>query len=403
MYGATPQAQDMYSRYMVDRFNEKDLISVPTGFQAFFGVPSTGAKTVFSENSAVIDIDIIRGNERIAALIPRGGISRTVGDTQKNTEKERYSTFSRLYPLVEEEGDLNANQILTRTAGENPYDMRTRLDRLRTLANDQHKEQIRRSVRLFEVLAASSILTGTMPAILGTTNAAMIYDFLRKSTHTFAAPAKWDTASPDIMNDFDTAWELGRQDAYLSYDMALVGTGAIDALAKDSTMQSLADNRRYELVLVNPNMPVPEKFARFVNAGMTAYGRLRTTKGREIWLFTYNDGYTSAGGTFTPYMPVDQVLITSSNVRCDRYFGPPERLPVTSGEIQWYKDLFGMNMNTPMLPPNVKGAGSIVTPSMFYCDAYPTNNRKNVSCRTQSAPIFATTQTDGFVTITGVV
>jgi len=40
---------------------------------------------------------------------------------------------------------------------------------------------------------------------------------------------------------------------------------------------------------------------------------------------------------------------------------------------------------------------------MFYCDAYPSGDKKKVTIRTQSAPIFATTQTDAFLTFTSVI
>ncbi len=39
-------------------------------------------------------------------------------------------------------------------------------------------------------------------------------------------------------------------------------------------------------------------------------------------------------------------------------------------------------------------------PVATYVDAYPSPGNKRVTVRTQSAPIFPTTQTDAFVTIT---
>ena len=149
----TPLAVDTFSRFMTDMFDDKEIISVSTGFQVFFGRPETGANTVFSPNANLVEIDIIRGNERLAALIPRGTISRSLGANQKNMNVEKFTTFSRKFPLSNEEGDLTADQILNRVAGENPYERRTRFDRLRMLGLKLHHENIRRHVRLFEVLA----------------------------------------------------------------------------------------------------------------------------------------------------------------------------------------------------------------------------------------------------------
>jgi hypothetical protein len=55
------------------------------------------------------------------------------------------------------------------------------------------------------------------------------------------------------------------------------------------------------------------------------------------------------------------------------------------------------------MPPLVKNAGATVLAPAFYFDAYRSEDKKRVSVRTQSAPIFATTQTDAFVRMDGVV
>ena len=94
----TPNAVDPFSRFMADAFDEKEAISVPTGFQAFFGNPAGGGRTLFNPNSLVVDIDIIRGNKKTAALIPRGMISRPLGSAQKNMNVENFTSFSRKYP-----------------------------------------------------------------------------------------------------------------------------------------------------------------------------------------------------------------------------------------------------------------------------------------------------------------
>jgi hypothetical protein len=47
--------------------------------------------------------------------------------------------------------------------------------------------------------------------------------------------------------------------------------------------------------------------------------------------------------------------------------------------------------------------GGIVNPAMFYNDAYQAEDGKKIAVRTQTAPIFATTQTDAFVTLTDLI
>lgn len=397
----TPNAVDPFSRFMADMFDEQQVISVPTGFQAFFGRP--GSLTLFSPDSNVVDIDIIRGNKKIAALIPRGMVSKPLGSLQKNLNTENWTAFSRKYPLSEEEGDLTADQILFRVAGEKPYSTATRLARMRELAMRIHLESVRRTVRMFEVLAAQSVLEGVQDAIIGTANTDLQYNFQRKSSHIFSAPIAWDNASAVIMANIDAACDLLEANGNVSPGFMGIGGQARDAFIKDDVVQALADNRRYELINVSQNNPVPPEYATFVASGWIPVGRLRTPKGYVLWMFTYNRTYQNSAGTAVKIMPEDQCFITSVEARCDRYFGPGETLPMIPQRRELYQQLFGFDPDMAPMPANILGDGRIIEPAMFYCDAYVSNDWKKVSIRSQSAPIFATTQTDAFVTITDLI
>jgi hypothetical protein len=386
---------------MVDVFDEKSIIGVPTGFQQFFGAVETGAKTLFSPNAADVDIDIMRGNERLGALVHRGMEARPLGPTQKNTNTQKFSNFSRVFPLGEEEGDLDANQLLFRQAGENPYAQRTRAERLRALALDNHQEHVRRFVRMFEHLCSLSILTGKMPAILGTAVSDLEYDFQRRTDHIVTVANAWDSVSADIFGDLGSACEKIRANGHVNPDMVIVGDGALDAFLKDDEVSALADNRRFQQVEVRMGQNVPAKFDRFVAGGLLPRGRLQLPNGYELWVFTYNDVFTNDAGSPEKYMPADEALVCYSGARCDRYFGPPERLPMTASEEAYYQEFFGFSPAQPPMPPKIKGGAGTVSPAMFYFDAYKGASMKNVTIRTQTAPIFATTMTDAFVTLQG--
>lgn len=392
----TPIAMDTFSRIMADLFDEKEVINVSTGGQAFFGRVENGANTIFSPNANVVDIDIIRGNRKTAALIPRGMISRPLGDTQRNQNAENYSSFARKYPLSEEEGDIDANQLIQRMGGESPYEVRSMHDRMRLLALKHHHESVRRTVRMFERLAWQSLKTGKQDAILGTTNTDLIYDFRRETSHTITPTAKWDSGTQTILADIDGACELIRIDGKVNPDMIIIGDEAMIAFVKDTDVKATADNRRFELLEVTTGNPVPPKYSRFVDAGLIPRGRLRTPAGFTLWMFTYLDSYETNAGTDTKYLLGSEALIASSDARCDRYFGPPERLPLIGADIAEYQELFGFSPLSAPMPTKLMAPGNIVDPSMFYVDAYRSGDRKKVTVRTQSAPIFPTTQTDGF-------
>lgn len=394
---STPVPQDLLSRFMASAFDEKNLIGVPTGFQAFFGRPETGAETIFSPDANQVDIDIIRGNERISALIPRGTVSRSLGSLQKNQREEQFSSFSRKYPLGEEEGDITADKLLQRVAGENPYQRQSRMDRLRYHGLKIHTESIRKLGRLFEVLAAQSITEGVQDAIVGTTNTDLQYDFRRNTNHIFTVDTSWAGGTANILADIDEACGLIRANGKMMPDMAILGTTAMNSLVTDTTVAAIADNRRFEFIRVGERNPAPAKFQRFIDGGMIPQGSIRTPSGYSLWLFTYLDVYTNASGVATKYLADDKVVVAASQARCDRYFGPPENLPMIPMREQLYREFLGFDPTAPPLP--AKLAGSVIDPAMFYCDAYVSSDWKRLTIRTQVAPIFATTMTDGFVTM----
>lgn len=396
----TPNVIDTYSRYMDNLFDEKEIIGVPTVWQQFFGKPGHGgSKTIYSPDSEVIDIDIMRGNERIAALIHRGTDSRSL-NLQKNTVTQNFSTFSRVFPFAEELGDISASQINKRVAGENPYEARSKTDRMRLLAREHHLEHIRRYVRLFEVLAGLSLLAGQHPALTGSVNTDNWYDF-RRNAALIATPAvPWDTAGGAAMlADWDNAFDTLRQQGHVRANVAFLGANVASFILTNAFIQTMADVKGFNLIRAGENMfNLPADLSDLVAGGADAIGRITTPRGRTVYLFTYNDYWTDDDGEAQPYMPTDTCFFAYYGARCDRYFGPSEVLPATASDMAWYSQMFGMNMNAPIMPINIKNPGAVVTPAMFYCDAYPAGDKKKVTIRTQSAPIFSTTQTDAFFT-----
>lgn len=391
----TPATQDLMTRFMAEVFDDRATMPVSTGLQAFFGNPMAGGRTIYSPDANTVDIDIIRGNEKIAALIPRGTVSRPLGSLQKNLADGKFSTFARKYPLAEEEGDINGDMILNRIPGENPYQSNTRIGRMRYHALQIHLESVRRIVRMCEVLAAQSLLTGKQDAIIGTSNADLQYDFRRNSTHTVTVGTAWSTVTAPAMADIDGICKKIRANGKTTPDMAVLGDTAMTNFMNNTEVKEIADNRRFELIQVSTNNPVPAKFDRFVAGGLIPRGRLKTPAGFVLWLFTYIDGYETTAGTFTKYVADDLVLIGSSKARCDRYFGPPEQLPMVPAREQLYQQYFGFNLNSlPM--PMVESSGAVVDPNMFYADAYVSADWKKITMRCQAAPIFATTHTDAF-------
>jgi hypothetical protein len=402
-YSTTPNPVDFYSRIFVDAYDERDSVPSSAGFQAFFGRPETGAQTLFSQDAGAIDIDIIRAKEGLAKMVLRHAAGRDLGTTQKNTQEGKFTSVSRKWPLILEEGDLDANDLLFRVAGEQPYQNKTRLERLRMKARRIHTEHMRRISRTFEFLASQSILTGTMPALLGTANPDYIYDFYRNSSNTQAAAAFWSLATTDPIKDLDLGWQQIRNTHRGDADMAVFSPEAMETWIKNPFVSAPADIRRFEILSVDHRLAIPSKFQPFIDGGFVVRGRVMTYDGHEIWIFTYSDQYDNDAGTPVRYMTPKAVLMADSQARCDRYFGPPHMLPMTPQRAQFYREMFGFSQTAPPVPPQLRAQGSKFDPSWLYFDAYADDAWTTVSIRTQTAPIFATTATDAFFVLTDVV
>lgn len=391
---------DEYTRFMVELFDQVKKLRIPTGGQSFFGDPSNGGITSFDEDAATVEIDILKANgERLAAMVHRGQSSHDVN--KNNIIGENYTNIIREYPLIEETASINSAKLLLRQPGENPFSGRTRRQRNQDKALRYNFDMIQKIGRLYEYLCWQSLLNGEHPAIYGTTNSDLIYDFYRLATHIITVTNAWNSGSQDIMGDIDAACYLIEADGLGEANYMLLGEDAQGDFINDTNVQALADNRRFELIEVSTNNPVPNEYSKLINNGFIARGRLRTPGGRNLWIFNYNKNYTIPGGsTKTRFLPKDQALIGDISARFDRHFGPPDRLPVTMEERAMYQDYFGFNMDSPPMPPETNTGNVLPMASMFF-DAYRSEDKKTIRMRAQAAPIFPTTETDLLVTLKG--
>lgn len=406
---ADPVNSGQYSSFMVAKYDETNKVQAPTAFQGgFFNVPGTGAQVIFGKDTKQIEIDIMRADSnRMARLIHRGMASEDITRTSVITA-EQFTNDAMPWPLIESPGAISSTQLFDRIAGETPFQALTREDRLSMLAMKIHTKHINEQIELHEYLCRQSVLEGSHPMILGTTNTDLIYDFHRKATHTHAATAKWDQVGTDIIGQLDTDADLIQNDDHYYGDLGLlVGAGGIEGIRKNTQIKAEADIRNFGLIGMGKSglIAMPPIFERFLQNGFKLAGWLKTYENRDVYVFTYDrtfkDDFTTPGvTTTTKWMPNDKALMFNPTARCDKYFGPPDRMPITDQEERFYQEMFGFDMTAQMQNINLVNEG-VIDPRVFFMDAKGT--RKAVQLFTQSAPIFPSTETDAFVTITEVV
>ncbi len=398
----TPLETDGYSRFMTASFDDRDVIGIPTGFHSLFSRPTNGGVTMFSDDGSLQEIDIIRGNQKLAPMIKRGSESRPLSG-QSNTKEEQFTTLTRSFPLIEEEGGITSDQLNKRVFGQGPYTAIAKIAKAQRLAQTHHKEHQRRAMRTFDKLASQAIRTGKHDAIFDTADPNFQYDFHRKASHTISVPVVWDAGTPKIIEDIDSGCTRVMEDGHLNPDICIMGTDAFSAFSQDSTILSLADNRRAEFIVISRDFPVPPELSFMVSGGFIPQGRLNTYEGYTVWIFTYNHVYTDDSNVIQRYMPKNEVIIGSSLARCDRYVGPSEVMPSNASRDAWIRDTFGFDPSLGIKPANIKNSDLVYNSALFNFDAYASANYKNFTIRTQSGVIFAPVATDGWALLTDMI
>lgn len=395
----TPNVLDSYTRLLAGAFDEHDFIGVSTVFQSFFG-QTPSSETIYSPDSSALEIQLRRiDGEKRAKLRKRGTYADSVGSTQKNVDVQKYTTDVKIYPLIEEESDIHAQQLDERHFREPHYQPWTKQQRARFRAAEIHRAHILRIARATEWLASQSILTGQQPIIEGASVTDDYYDFYRNSSMTVTLGTAW-TGSTDPISDFDDAWIAGRQLGKTNLSGAILGSDSMDAFINNSVITNIADNRRLMRISDNPGMIPPPEFARFVEAGLVYQMKLTTYQGHVFHLFTYPDFYQLDNGTWTPWMSIDKVLCFNPLTRADRYFGPNERLPMDPIRRQWYQFYMGFDPMTVKIPANIKAWNANFNAQMFHFDLSVKD--RSLLIRTQVAPIYAPIHTDAYYLMEGV-
>lgn len=396
-YSNTPVEKDDFTRMMTDPFTDKDMIGIPLGGQSLFG-STPGSQTVYSRDKNVVEINIMRGNRKIAVLVPRGGVPGYDLSDPKLVES-KYSAFQRVYPLIEDKYEVHSDQLLFKIPNETDEQRVTREDRAAYLMFEGAKEIVRRIGRMNEYLAWQSLLTGKQPAIYETTDTALLYDFLRPSGHTAAVSAEWNTGNP--IGDISTGVATVRSAAHVTPDYCVMDALSWSYMVANEDVYSYANNINYKLIRMGPESSIPSKYTNMVANGFLPVGMIVDNNGAAIYLFLYLDEYEApVTGTVTKYLPVGYALLGSTQARCDRCFGPPEMMPMAPSQRSDFQALFGISLDNPPTPPNPRPGNALDVNAMYF-DAYPMGANKGWVLRGQEAPIYVTTMTDAFYVMTG--
>jgi hypothetical protein len=111
IYDTAPTVPDLYSRIVVETFDDRNAAPIDTGFLAFFSRGAGGGVDTFTLDPNAVEINIIRGYEQLAKMVQRGMQSRPLGSVTKPTKDIAFTTIDRTFPLIKEIADMDLSQL----------------------------------------------------------------------------------------------------------------------------------------------------------------------------------------------------------------------------------------------------------------------------------------------------
>lgn len=246
-----------------------------------------------------VDIDMVKGNRRMAAFVhPRVG-----GTVLKG---EGYTTESYKPPLINPYDTTTADQMMARLPGEDIYSGMTPAQRGAQQLMDEYARLNDATTRREEWMAVQAIVTGKIPIVGKGVNEEIDFGLSSTNKPTLTSTAKWNGTAAKILDNLEDWTNIVLQNGFTNVDRAIMGKNAIRAFLANADVQKMLDNRRINMGLIDP---------RDLPNGVKYYGHL-TNPNIDIYGYAevYLDDWTDPDAPATkPLVPDDKVILISGN------------------------------------------------------------------------------------------
>lgn len=258
----------------------------------------TNVKTFPTER---VDIDIVKGNRKMAAFIhPMVG-----GEI---VQAEGYETKSYAPPLINPATISTADQLLERLPGEDMYSGKTPADRAAEKLIEEYNQLNDMTTRREEWMAAQVLTTGQLK-VKGK-GVDEVIDFGLTNKITLASTKKWGASAADIWGNLKDWKQQVSRNGFANANMVIMGKAAADAFMADATVAKLLDNRRIEIGAIKPEE---------MEGGLTYYGHLNLP---GVDIYGYDEVYLDdETGETKPLIPDNVVLMIPSAASFMRAYG----------------------------------------------------------------------------------
>lgn len=248
-----------------------------------------------------VDIDIVKGNRKMAAFIhPMVG-----GEI---VQAEGYETKSYAPPLINPATISTADQLLERLPGEDMYSGKTPADRAAEKLIEEYNQLNDMTTRREEWMAAQVLTTGQLK-VKGK-GVDEVIDFGLTNKITLENTKKWGASAADIWGNLKDWKQQVSRNGFANANMVIMGKAAADAFMADATVAKLLDNRRIEIGAIKPEE---------MEGGLTYYGHLNLP---GVDIYGYDEVYLDdETGKTKPLIPDNVVLMIPSAASFMRAYG----------------------------------------------------------------------------------
>lgn len=248
-----------------------------------------------------VDIDIVKGNRKMAAFI-----HPLVGG--EIVQSEGYETKSYAPPLINPATISTADQYMERLPGEDLFSGRTPADRAAEKLIEEYNQLNDMTTRREEWMAAQVLTTGKLKVKGKGVDEVIDFGFGNKIT--LEGTKQWGKSAADPWGNLRDWKQLVSRNGFANADMVVMGKVAADNFMADGKILELMDKRRFDIGSMAPKE---------LEGGLTYYGHLNLP---GVDVYGYDEVYLDdATGETKPLIPDNMVLMIPSNANFMRAYG----------------------------------------------------------------------------------
>lgn len=267
-------------------------------------------KKTTEHDTDIIEIDVEKGGQTVAAFVSRAGDANVVG-------KREFKALMHAIPYIYEEIPFTAKDVKVRLPGETVYSGSTPAQRLSQKIGGWMKILRDRMVRNKELQLLTALQTGKI--VVSGKDIEYEIDFKMDANNlvTNGGAAIWGSGTEDkiaqLEEDAEKSRDLGAPPPTVLY----LGVDAAKLWLEDTKVLSYLDNRRVGMGQIN--------IAQLAGQRATFLGDFSRV-GLNVEVYSYQATYTDAAGARQYYLDPDNYILTSPEVRIEEHYGMIENL-----------------------------------------------------------------------------